>query len=169
MTAPEEKSDQPATWRVLLAAGLDFLTALFVLGYLVAIVTGSRSADGISLTGGPAFLLFALVLAYFLIFNQFLGGTIWKRILRAHRTPPAFGPAGPPTWRIVTAAVLDFFTAFFAFGYVVAVFAGATTEKGFSLDGPPAMVLLALIAAYFFVFNRFLGGTIWKRVLRAQR
>jgi hypothetical protein len=30
-------------------------------------------------------LMFALVISYFVIGNRFLGGTIWKRILRAQR------------------------------------------------------------------------------------
>ncbi len=29
---------------------------------------------------------FALMIAYFVIFNKYLGGTIWKRILKAKRT-----------------------------------------------------------------------------------
>ena len=43
------------------------------------------------------------------------------------------------------------------------------TEEGFQLNGLPALILFALIIAYFIVFNRFLGGTIWKRILKAQR
>ena len=78
-------------------------------------------------------------------------------------------PAGPATWRIVLAAILDFLTAFFVLGYAVATVSGGRTENGFQLNGAPALVLFALIIAYFVVFNRFLGGTIWKRILRAKR
>jgi len=77
--------------------------------------------------------------------------------------------AGPATWRIVLAAILDFITAFFVFGYLVATIFGGRTEGGFELSGMPALLFLALIIAYFVVFNRFLGGTIWKRILRARR
>lgn len=77
---------RPATWRIVLAAILDFLTAFFVLGYIVASIFGGKTDDGFKLEGLPALLLFALIVAYFIVFNRFLGGTIWKRILRAsHR------------------------------------------------------------------------------------
>lgn len=76
---------------------------------------------------------------------------------------------GPATWRIVLAAILDFFTAFFVLGYAVATFTGGRTEGGFRLDGWPALLLFALIIAYFVVFNKFLGGTIWKWILGARR
>ncbi|KAA3512016.1 MULTISPECIES: hypothetical protein [Agrobacterium] len=75
----------------------------------------------------------------------------------------------PSTWRIVLAAILDFFTAFWIFGYLVALVFGGRTEDGFSLQGMPAVLVFALIVAYFLVFNRYLGGTIWKRILKAKR
>ena len=74
-----------ATWRIILAFILDFLTAFFVLGYVISRVFGGATETGFSLEGGPALLLFAAVVAYFVIFNRFLGGTIWKRILGAVR------------------------------------------------------------------------------------
>ena len=76
---------------------------------------------------------------------------------------------GPSTWRIVLAAILDFFTAFWVFGLLVASIFGGATEGGFNLQGGPAMLLFALVVAYFIFGNKFLGGTIWKRILRAQR
>ncbi|MCA1494212.1 hypothetical protein I6F11_25265 [Ensifer sp. NBAIM29] len=75
----------------------------------------------------------------------------------------------PATWRIVLAALLDFFTAFFGIGYILASIFGGKTETGFHLQGSPALLAFILIVAYFVVFNRYLGGTIWKRILRAQR
>jgi len=74
----------------------------------------------------------------------------------------------PATWRIVLAAILDFFTAFGILGYLVARFTGNLTETGFSLSGGPAWLLFALIAVYF-VAGRYLGGTIWQRILKARR
>lgn len=74
---------RPATWRVVLAFILDLLMAFVVIGFLVAWMFGGLTEEGFNLTGGPAFLLFGLIIAYFVIFNRFLGGTIWKRILRA--------------------------------------------------------------------------------------
>jgi hypothetical protein len=67
-------------------------------------------------------------------------------------------------WRVILAAILDFLTAFFVLGYLVATMTGGTTETGFQLNGAPAFVLFGLIVAYFFVGNR-LGGTLWRRVL----
>lgn len=78
-------------------------------------------------------------------------------------------PKGPSTWRIVLAAILDFLTAFFVLGYLIAWIFGGRTEGGFNLQGGSALLMFALIVAYFIVFNKFLGGTIWKRILRAQR
>lgn len=75
----------------------------------------------------------------------------------------------PATWRIVSAAILDFITAFFVIGYSIAVVFGGVTEDGFRVSGLPALLLFALIILYFIVFNRYLHGTIWKQILRAQR
>ena len=32
-----------------------------------------------------------------------------------------------------------------------------------------SIIKAALIVAYFIIFNKFLGGTIWKQILRAKR
>ncbi len=69
------------------------------------------------------------------------------------------------TWRKVVAAILDFFFIFFAGGYVIGLLTGGTTEKGFSLSGGPALLLFALIIAYFVVLGRYLGGTLFQRLL----
>ncbi|MHA1570668.1 MAG: hypothetical protein ACTSWM_02515 [Alphaproteobacteria bacterium] len=69
------------------------------------------------------------------------------------------------TWRKAVAAILDFFTAFFVFGYLIARFTGDTTEGGFELNGMPAIVLFVLVIAYFVIGRKFLGGTIWQRIL----
>ena len=73
------------------------------------------------------------------------------------------------SWRIILAFILDLLTAFFVLGYVIGLIFGGTTESGFSLEGGPALLLFVLIVAYFVVFNKFLGGTIWKRILGAVR
>ena len=73
------------------------------------------------------------------------------------------------TWRIVVAFILDLLTAFFVFGYVIGLLFGGATSSGFSLEGGPALLLFAAIVAYFVIFKRFLGGTVWKRVLGAVR
>jgi hypothetical protein len=78
-------------------------------------------------------------------------------------------PKVPSTWRIVLAAILDFFTIFWVAGFAVASIFGGTTDNGFSLEGGPALLFFALIVAYFVIFNKYLGGTIWKRILKAKR
>ncbi|MCF1505971.1 hypothetical protein L0F51_19610 [Afifella sp. H1R] len=87
MSEPETSRHAVATWRVVLAFILDFFTAFLGLGFLVAWATGGLTEKGFSLEGGPAFLLFAGVVAYYVILNRFFGGTIWKHILRAQRVP----------------------------------------------------------------------------------
>lgn len=72
-----------------------------------------------------------------------------------------------PLWRRVLAAILDAFTAFFGLGYIVARLTGGLTENGFSLEGLPALVVIALVIAYFVVGPR-VGGTIWQRILRTR-
>jgi hypothetical protein len=69
------------------------------------------------------------------------------------------------TWRKVLAGILDFFTVFFVLGYTIAQLTGGVTDEGFKLQGMPALVLFALIAIYFVAGSKYLGGTIWQRVL----
>jgi DMSO reductase anchor subunit len=69
------------------------------------------------------------------------------------------------TWRKVLAAILDFFTMFIAGGYAIAKLVGGTTDGGFQLDGAPALVLFALIIAYFVIGMKYAGGTLWQRIL----
>jgi hypothetical protein len=71
------------------------------------------------------------------------------------------------TWRKVLAAILDFLTIFFVGGYVIGKFTGNLTDDGFKLEGLPALVLFALVIVYFVVGRKYLGGTIWQRILRA--
>ena len=93
--------------------------------------------------------------------------------------PPATPPVTPPpdtkpvakpiaTWRKVVAGILDFLTVFFFGGYVVAYLTGSLTAKGFKLEGVPALILFAGMIAYFVVFSKYLGGTLWQRVLGAR-
>jgi DMSO reductase anchor subunit len=69
------------------------------------------------------------------------------------------------TWRKVFAAILDFLTVFFIGGYVIGYATGDLTTDGFKLDGMPALILFALIVVYFVVGSKYLGGTIWQRIL----
>lgn len=68
------------------------------------------------------------------------------------------------TWKVVTAAILDFLLVFLGGGYIIAKLTGGVTENGFELNGAPAFALFALVVAYFVVMKR-LGGTLFKRLL----
>lgn len=69
----------------------------------------------------------------------------------------------PSTWKVVLAAILDFFLIFFLGGYGIAALTGGTTEGGFNLSGPPALILLALVILYFWGAKR-VGGTLFQRL-----
>jgi len=71
-----------ATWRKVLAAVLDSLTIFILGGYVIGYLTGSLTPGGFQLKGGPAFILVAVIIAYFVIFTKYLGGTPWQRLLR---------------------------------------------------------------------------------------
>jgi uncharacterized membrane protein YoaK (UPF0700 family) len=80
--SPDPSDAKPvSTWRKVLAGILDFFTIFFVAGYLIGYATGNLTADGFELKGGPAFLFFAAVIAYFVMFSKYLGGTLWQCIL----------------------------------------------------------------------------------------
>ncbi len=73
------------------------------------------------------------------------------------------------TGRKILAGILDFITSFGGLGYLIAKFTGDTTENGFQLNGLPALVLFALVLAYFILLPKFVGGTIWQKILRTRR
>ncbi len=73
-----------------------------------------------------------------------------------------------PLMRRILAGFLDLATAFGLSGYLVARFTGGLTDHGFNLEGAPALLCIALVIAYFVVFGRFLGGTLWQRILRTR-
>jgi hypothetical protein len=79
--------------------------------------------------------------------------------------PESRKPAG--TWRKVIAAILDFIFVFAIGGYIIGYFSGGLTESGFKLTGGPAFLLFAVIILYFIIFRRYLGGTVFQRLLGA--
>jgi hypothetical protein len=81
---------------------------------------------------------------------------------------PSTTGATPAFWRRSLAGFLDFVTVFFVGGYVISSVTGGRTAEGFSLEGLPALVLIAVIALYFYLGWEVLGGTIWQRILRAR-
>lgn len=82
--------------------------------------------------------------------------------------PDVSPPKQVSTARKVFAAILDFLFIFIVGGYVVASFAGGTTEEGFELKGGPAFILFAIVILYFIVFPRFFGGRLFQRLLGAR-
>jgi len=77
-------SDRVPTWRIVLAAILDFVTIFALGGYVIARFTGNTTENGFQLNGAPALLLFVVIIAYFFLSKR-MGGTLWQRILRARR------------------------------------------------------------------------------------
>ena len=72
-----------ATWRKVVAAILDFIFVFAISGYVIASITGNTTEEGFDLKGGPAFLVFAIIILYFVIFTRYLGCTIFQRLLGA--------------------------------------------------------------------------------------
>jgi hypothetical protein len=70
-----------STGRKVFAAILDFIFVMVIAGYAIAYATGDVSQEGFDLKGGPAFLLFAIIVLYFAVFTRYLGGTVWQRLL----------------------------------------------------------------------------------------
>ena len=72
------------------------------------------------------------------------------------------------TWRKVVAAILDFLMVFFVGGYIIGYATGTLTSEGFKLEGIPALILFAVLVVYFVAGSKYLGGTVWQRILRAR-
>jgi len=84
MSQPAVSQAKPAsTTRKVFAAILDFIFVLVIGGYAIAYFTGNTTEEGFDLKGGPAFILFAIIILYFVIFRRFLGGTVFQRLLGA--------------------------------------------------------------------------------------
>ncbi len=84
---------------------------------------------------------------------------------------PASGPdfrQPVATWRKVLAVVLDFIFVFMIAGYAIGYLTGNLANGGFELKGGPALIVFALIALYFVIFMKLLGGTVWQRALGAR-
>jgi hypothetical protein len=66
-------------------------------------------------------------------------------------------------WKRVAAPILDFIMVFAVGGYVIGATTGGLEPGGFNLQGWPALLLFALVIAYFYVGRRVAGGTLWDR------
>ena len=54
---------------------------LFIVGYIIAFVTGGTTRDGFDIQGGPAFLWFGIGLAYYIVMEALWGATLGKRAM----------------------------------------------------------------------------------------
>ena len=71
----------PPTWKKVLAFFVDFLGSFFVFGFGIAYFGGGLTHDGFKLEGGPALLVFLLIIAYFVIMGKYFGGTLGKKLV----------------------------------------------------------------------------------------
>lgn len=53
----------------------------FIIGYIIALFTDDTTSAGYQMEGGPAFLLFLLVLLYYVVLEATLGATLGKMLL----------------------------------------------------------------------------------------
>ena len=69
------------------SVGLRFVAILidgvifFILGYLIALVTGQTTSGGYALSGGSAFFFYLLGFAYYIVMEAYVGGTVGKLAL----------------------------------------------------------------------------------------
>jgi len=80
----EEKS-APA-WKVVLAFFLDLFVSFFVIGYIVAALTGNLTDGGFEMNGAPALITFAVIIVYFVGMGKYAGGTVFQRLLKTRRS-----------------------------------------------------------------------------------
>ncbi|SHH13474.1 Uncharacterized membrane protein YckC, RDD family [Thermosyntropha lipolytica DSM 11003] len=77
----------PSAEMAFVGVGLRFIALVidsfvfFVLGYVIAFITGNTTADGYAMEGAPAFLMFIIGIAYFVLMEGKTGGTLGKLAL----------------------------------------------------------------------------------------
>jgi len=102
----------------------------------------------------------------------FLGGLelcylVFDRLYpRIHLKKSADGSVKPPLLVRVVAFFIDLVIALVAALVISSLVVGQKTSNGFTLTGWRGAVPLILIVLYFFVMNKYLGGTLAKRMLR---
>lgn len=78
-------------------------------------------------------------------------------------------PTPVSTTRKVFAAILDFIFVMVIGGYVIGYMTGNVSDEGFELKGGAAFLLFGIIILYFVIFTRYLGGTVWQRLLGVRK
>jgi hypothetical protein len=82
-------------WKRIVAGTLDFLLALYVIGFALGKIfpagphtptriPGATTHELFALTGWPVFLLPLLIIAYFVVLGR-TGGTVFQRLFRMKR------------------------------------------------------------------------------------
>jgi len=79
-------------WKRAVAVLIDSIL-LGVVGYVIAAVTGSTTATGFDLAGGPFFLLVAIGLAYYVVMEATRGATLGKIAMKLKVVKEADGAA----------------------------------------------------------------------------
>lgn len=160
-------------WKHNLAGGLDCLLALIVFTFLLARLGFAKpppmpqGSPGINLEGGPALVLFAYVIAYFVGLRR-AGGTVFQRLLRVKRKGGAVWDPPQPAWKRYLAATLDVVLAAIGFGAVLWL-SSAFPAHDVEFNIPWQMMLLpALIVGYFAVLGSS-GGTVFQRLFGMKR
>lgn len=54
---------------------------LFIVGYVIAAMTGGTTRAGFEITGAPAFIWFGIALAYYVVMEKTSGATVGKRVM----------------------------------------------------------------------------------------
>jgi len=67
------------------------------------------------------------------------------------------------------AVCVDILISFMGFGYIIGLITGQTSSSGFKLSGLPALFLLVLIFAYFFLSKKYFGGTLGQKIFGLKK
>ena len=54
---------------------------MFVIAYVLAMLTGGTTEEGFSMNGAPAFALFFIAIGYYVAMEAMMGGTLGKKML----------------------------------------------------------------------------------------
>jgi hypothetical protein len=175
-------------WKRNLAGILDFLLAFLSFGLLLVELglakfvrlNGLFPFDelvppfGINLQLGPATVLLALIIAYFVALER-TGGTVFQRLFGMKRKDMTVWDPPQPLWKRILIGFLDFLLALTGFGLLSGTISiellgppGRSLRIGFLFEPWPTLVLLVLIVAYFVVLGRT-GGTVFQRLFQMKR